>query len=204
MIIKDLDQTGITTELEHDANGKLRIRSVIKLQQGSCIGIESLWKPDYRNSNPEMLESNIQIGGLALPLAKAPALLAHRNLIQDVKECPHEVQTLPHGAEHPKTSLNTVHLATRHDGAEVFLDPLSAAFWARDCRRVKEVSVESAAFALKTDRNSVVESATCASEETWEIINVVLSILSLAKELDSHVSQMGISLKDLRTKRPET
>lgn len=88
-------------------------------------------------------------------------------------------------------------MVTRHDGVEVFLDSLSAAFWGGKRKMVKEVSVNTAAFVLKTDGKSVIESATSASAQAWERIDAVLSIISIAAQLDSRIKDMDLSLEEL-------
>ncbi|MFW9967721.1 MAG: hypothetical protein ACFFEA_11265 [Candidatus Thorarchaeota archaeon] len=61
--------------------------------------------------------------------------------------------------------------------------------------------MDTAAFVLKADRSSVIESATAASKETWEVIDAVLSIISLGTELSLPASSMGISKEELRSKK---
>lgn len=47
----------------------------------------------------------------------------------------------------------------------------------------------------------MIESATAASKETWEVIDAVLSIISLGTELSLPASSMGISKEELRSKK---
>jgi len=199
--MNDKSQAGVLTESTCETDGSQRIWSIIELRHGSKITIESLWKPSEDESRLVKTNTAFRIGDLSITLPRAPTLRAHSYFIK--KEFGDNLESLS-STQTTDTSLKRVkrvHMVTRHDGVGVFLDSLSAAFWAGDCRWVKEVSVETAAFVLKTDRNSVIESATAASRETWEAIDAVSSIISIANQLSSRIGDMGITLEEPNAKR---
>ncbi|MHA2380325.1 MAG: hypothetical protein ACXADS_13715 [Candidatus Thorarchaeota archaeon] len=198
--MSDKSQAEMLTESTHETDGSQKIRTIIRLQHGSNIIFESSWKPSQDKSKLKKTHTSFSIGDLSISLPKAPTLLAHSHLIQkEYSDCLGSL-SLTDRTDHSRKSVTRAYMVTRHDGVGVFLDPLSAAFWASDCRWVKEVSVNTAAFVLKADRNSVIESATASSRETWEVIDAVLSIISLATQLGSRVSNMGISIEELSAK----
>lgn len=95
-----------------------------------------------------------------------------------------------------------MYLVSRHDGIGVVLDRISAAFWAGDAREVREVSIKVAALALRTDKESVAESARAASLKCWVTIRAVLAVVSIAKEAVARIEDMELSIEDLK-KRTE-
>lgn len=173
----------------------------MKLQYGSSICIESVWKPTQNQSNLQMAKTSVHFGDLSFRLPRSPALMAHTELVSRERNTFPENQSLNDTrGQHLRETPKRVHMVTRHDGVEVFLDPLSAAFWGGSRKLVKEVSVSTAAFVLKTDGESVVESASSASAQTWDLIDAVLSILSLASQLNARIENVGISLEELTTR----
>ncbi|MFO7837745.1 MAG: hypothetical protein R6V83_13965 [Candidatus Thorarchaeota archaeon] len=191
------NETDIVTKSEEDDAGMKRITTTITFQHGSSISIESLWKSNQSESELEKIDTLIRIGAFSISLPRGPTLRVHSNLTQKNQNSSLRVSSEANSSEHTQRRVTKVHMVTRHDGVEVFLDPLSAAFWAGNSRDVKEVSLRTAAFVLKADTNSVIESAIRASEKTWEQIDVILSIVSLAKQLNECISDMGISIDEL-------
>ncbi len=190
-------QTGITTELEQDKEGLQKITTEVRLQHGSSILIESTWKSDQAGSVVEKTGTSIRIGDFSVSLPNGPALLAHANMIQMNHKSSLGDSSNTDAVEPPREEVKMVHMVTRHDGVEVFLDPLTAAFWAGSREGVKEVSLQTAAFVLKADTESVIDSAVEASKKTRETIDVIRSIVSLVEQLDDRISDMGISTEEL-------
>ncbi len=191
------NQTGITTELEQDKEGRKKITTEVRLQHGSSIMIESTWKSDQVESVLEKIGTSIHIGDFSVSLPSGPALLAHTNMIQMKHKSSSQDSSKTDAVETARKDVKMVYMVTRHDGVEVFLDPLTAAFWAGSSKRVKEVSLQTAAFVLKADTESVIDSAVEASRRTKETIDVIRSILSLAEQLCGRISDMGISIETL-------
>lgn len=196
--MSNMSQADIASKLTHESDGSLRIRSLLKLQYRASICLESVWKPTKNQSFPEMVEMSVHIGDHTFHLPRSPVLLAHTELVFKEKNTPNENQSLndtndQYNPNRPKR----VHMVTRYDGVEVFLDPISAAFWGGNRKLVKEVSVRTAAFVLKTDQESVIESASSASAQNWELIDAALSIISLATQIKSHIENMNISQEEL-------
>ncbi|MGV9169052.1 MAG: hypothetical protein ACOC38_03825 [Promethearchaeia archaeon] len=191
------NQTDIATESEEDDAGIKRITTTITFQHESSISIESLWKSNQSESELEKIDTLIRIGDFSISLPRGPTLRTHSNLTQKNQNSSLRISSDANSSGHLRKRIMKVHMVTRHDGAEVFLDPLLAAFWAGDSRDVKEVSLRTAAFVLKTDKNSVIESAIRASKKTREQIDVILSIVSLAKQLNEYINDMGISIDEL-------
>jgi len=189
--------SNIVTESSHEDNGALRIWSTIQLQDDSAIIIESLWKPYQDPLRVERKELTVRIGDLSVSVPQAPTPKIHSHMARELL-----LNSKPDVTDHDDvmtTNKRTrrVHLATRHDGVDVFLDPLSATFWAGARSRVKEVSVDTAAFVLKADRDSVIQSAIAASKTSWEAIRTALSITSLAAHLDLQIRKTGLSPEEL-------
>lgn len=200
--MSNTNQTGIVTESTLAADGFLKIRSIIELQQGSQITIESSWKEIPEKSIFEMTETLVHFGDMVFSLPRASTLLAHSFLVsKELAKSREKISTADKRNQLRRKKLKRVYMVTRHDGVEVFLDPLSAAFWGGDRRLVKDVSVNTAAFVLKTDGKSVIESATSASAQTWELIDAVLSIISLATQLNTRIEEVGISVEELTNKK---
>lgn len=88
--MSNTSQTDIVTESTREADGSLKIKSIIKLQYGSFISIESMWKPTQRESNLEMAETLVHIGDLSFHLPRSPALLAHTQLVSKQKNISRE------------------------------------------------------------------------------------------------------------------
>lgn len=200
--MSNTSQTGIVTESILLADGLLKIRSIIELQQGSSIRVESSWKQIPEKSSFEMTETLVHFGDMVFSLPRASTLLAHSHLVSKelVKSC-EKLSITDTRNQARRKKQKRVYMVTRHDGVAVFLDPLSAAFWGGNRRLVKDVSVNTAAFVLKTDGTSVIESATSASAQTWELIDAVLSIISLATQLNTRIEEMDIALEELTTKK---
>ncbi|MFW9962483.1 MAG: hypothetical protein ACFFCX_02905 [Candidatus Sifarchaeia archaeon] len=200
--MSDTSQTGIVTESTLLADGLLKIRSIIELQQGSSISVESSWKQIPEKSSFEMTETSVHFGNMVFSLPRASTLLAHSYFVSKEQVKSREKLSITDTRNQPRRKKQKrVYMVTRHDGVEVFLDPLSAAFWGGNRRLVKDVSVNTAAFVLKTDGKSVIESATSTSAQTWELIDAVLSIISLATQLNTRIEEMDISLEELTTKK---
>lgn len=94
----------------------------------------------------------------------------------------------------PNELVRRVYLVTDRKGAAIFLDKDSANSWGdSNCKEIKEVSLETAAFVVKADKSS----ATALPKETREAMRVVFGIISLANELASILSSIGLSTEDL-------
>lgn len=190
------------TESTFAADGSLKIRSIIELQQGSLISIESSGKEIPEKSIFEMAETLVHLGDMVFSLPIAPTLLAHSFLFSKELTKSREKFSIPDKRNQlRRKKQKRVYMVTRYDGVEVFLDPLSAAFWGENRRLVKDVSVNTAAFVLKTDGKSVIESAISASAQTWELIDAALSIISLATQLNTKIEEMGLSVEELTNKK---
>lgn len=159
--------------------------------------IESTWKSDQAQSVLEKTGTSIHIGDFSLSLSNGPTLLVHANMIQMKHKSSLGDSFKTDTVEPAQEDVKIVYMGTRHDGAEVFLEPLTAAFWAGSRKSVKEVSVQTAASVFKADTESVIESAIEASRRTRETIDVIRSIVALTEHLYDRMSDMGISIEEL-------
>ncbi len=191
-------QNNMVTMSTHEPDGSLKIESIMKLQYGSSICVESVWKPTQGQPNLKMTDTSVRFDDLSFHLPRSPALMAHAELVSKERRTHLENQPLNDTSDRSLLKTpTTVHMVTRHDGVEVFLDSLSAAFWGGNRKLVKEVSVNTAAFVLKADGESVIESAVSATTQIWEQIDAILSIISLATQLKARIKDMDLSLEEL-------
>ena len=195
MMTNDHSRT-VVTESSQETDS-IRIWSTIKLEQGPPFVVESLWKRKPKTMRLLRERLAVRIGDLTLPIQHGPAMAEH---VEIARRAFPELMYDDSSQEERiilQDSVKTVYLATKPEESEVFLDPISAAFWAADRSEVKEISVDTAAFVLKADRASVIESAIQASKNCWQVMNVVTAIISMAEELKKQMNDMGISSAEL-------
>ena len=189
------DRTVVTESSQEDDS--IRISSMIQLENGLQLIIESVWMPDPKTMHLRRDRLAVRIGNLVLPISHGPTLAAHLEAAR--KAFPEVIDegSSRKEAVAPEGSVRKVYLATRSEGSEVFLDSTCAAFWASDKSQVREISMDTAMFILKTDETSIIESAVQASKSSWQVIHVVAAIVSMAEGLRKQVQEMGFSITEL-------
>lgn len=186
----------IATESSQEDNS-MRISSTIQLENGLAFVVESFWTSDLKTMRLHRERLAVRIGNLILPIHHGPTLAVHLEAAQEAFPEVIDEGSSQKEAVVPEGSVQRVYLATRSEGSEVFLDPTSAAFWASGKSQVREISVDTAAFVLKTDRASIIESAIQASKSSWQVIHVVTAMASMAEELRKQIQEMGFSITEL-------
>jgi len=189
------DRTVVTESSQED--GSIRISSMIQLETGLQLIVESVWMPDVETMRLHRDRLAVRIGNLVFPLTHGPTLAAHLEAAR--KAFPEVIDDGMSQKEAvvPEGSVRKVYLATTSEASEVFLDPTSAAFWASDKSQVREISMDTAMFVLKTDEASVIASAVQASRSSWQAIQVITAIASFAEELRKRIREMGFSITEL-------
>lgn len=187
--------SGIMTKSYRGEDRSILVQTTIKFQEGSSVVLESQWVPDRDEDPLKKKGTSVKVQDLTVLLPKAPTLLMHSDIVK--KEFGLVDSENTDNIAHLLKSVKQVHLVTRQDGVEVFLDPLSAKFWGGPHAQIRKVSVYSAASALKTDRESVIESAQAASNRAWEAIDVVLAAITLGINLEKHLEDIGLSVEEL-------
>jgi len=187
----------IITEKVIDEDGTITTRTTVQLLHGAPIVLEVSWRPAENGSHYSKEDSRLMIGDLSFSVPEMPLPMAHYGLIEQQLGMSCDADPLGDTSENLQQPKR-VYIVSRYDGVGVFLDRISAAFWAGDAKKVKEVSIEGAALALKTDKETVAESARAASSKSWETIQAVLALVSIANDAVARIDEMGLSVEDLQ------
>ncbi len=158
----------------------LRVRSSVPLLGGSSLEVESSWVVDPAAGCIRHVRTVLTLGPHTLDIGRTYTPVTHMGALKayvvrqhgpSVVECGPDLGAL--------RARETVFLATRRDTLEVFLDRESAVSWAGSRRRVKQVSIEAAKCALKTDRETVLTSAAEASMREHDRMRLLKGIAQL-------------------------
>jgi hypothetical protein len=153
--------------------------------------------PDVKTMRLRKDRLAVRIGNLVFPITHGPTLAAHLEAARKAFPEVMDDGSSQKEAVTPEGSVRKVYLATTSEASEVFLDPTCAVFWASDKSQVREISMDTAKFILKTDEASIIESAVQASRSSWQAIQVITAISSFAEELRKRIREMGFSITEL-------
>ncbi len=181
------------------ANGEdsYLVRSELPCLGGHMIHILSEWQIDVQRRCVILIRAHMEIQGIRVDLERTLTPQSHLDLLAEylqgegglsVHECEQDISTL--------ANRETVFLAQGSKFAEVFLDRLSAVHWARSPDAVREVSVEAARCALKTDRETVLSSALSATEREHDLIKTLQRFHRVAKDSFDLIEQSRLTIPE--------
>lgn len=133
----------------------------------------------------------LSIGHAFTPFGHLHSLQQHiiDNFGIEVSECDLDISSL--------TNTETVYLARRGELIEVFLDRATAVHWAKSIKLVKEISVDAARCALKTDRESVLRSAYAATNREFDFIQILNCFTDIAHDSKQLMEEIGARMPDI-------
>ncbi len=191
----------MTTSIEHAGNDRLLVKTCMKTLDDGVIDIESVWQI-IRNPPALMhVDSCIRFFTVRVPLRYSDVPMEHVECAK--QQCATildaELQVIPTPPE--VSDPDTFFLARVGKKMEVFLDPISAIYWAGDCDGIQKVDLEYAKYALKADDETVIESAKNATASVWEEIDFHLSLVDLGRHSSDHLGERDLGVDGIRSAR---
>lgn len=174
------------------------IQTQIECAEGTALLWRSLWRVSPDRRKIAHYRTELGIGTITLDLRPGPTPVGHIAAVRAfaVKQFGQEFSVDYQVADF-QGDFRRVFLATREEGCEVFADEISARFWAGTPSNVRNVSLRAASSALKTDEETVIESAIAATRSARMEMQVGISLLEVAKRVRDRFEATGISVTTL-------
>ncbi len=173
------------------------VRTVLPILGGDSIEVISVWRlsPEgncvtHHRTYLEMHQQQLELGHSFTPHLHLDILRSHLAEIRQIEvgECEPDTEDI--------IDRETVFLAQGSEFAQVFLDRLSAVLWAGSPKRVKEVSVEAARCALKTDKETVLANALFAKEREYDYLRILQQVHQIADDTLAFLEENGLTDSD--------
>ncbi len=191
----------IATVVEHPNEDTLIVTTKMVTLGGGTLSIESVWRINANPPTMTHVNSSIRFFTITMPLRYVDVPMEH---VQCARQSASEIldsqpQILPTS---PRVSdPNTLFLAKLGKRIEVFLDPISAIYWAGDSDSIQKVDLEYAKYALKADDETVIDSAKNATAAAWSDIDIHLALVDLGRQSSDHLGARDLGVDGVRSAR---